>query len=444
MNNAFPPLDKSNKTTSYSEFNVKDVILEYLEYWKWFVLSVIVAFVAVMVYLRYYVPRYGVATTILIKDDKKGGQSELSAFSDLNLFSTKSSVENEIAILKSRELSQRVVSSMDLDISYFSEGRVVTRELYNGSPIKVQFITKSEKYSIKDTSLVVKKVSEKAFVLSDFSKKKETKYLFGQPINTSLGKLVVLQQAASSPVGTETFVVKSKLEPKALSFAGNLGIQNQEKTNVITLTINDILEQRAKDYLNSLVQQYNIDAINDRNEVANNTQKFIDERLVIINKELGEVETDAEVYKKQNRLTNLEADAQINLTKAEDYEKALIELETQIKVGQLMLSEVKKLKPEETIPSNIINGNETAAGYIQQYNQLVLERKKIAVSATDSNPKIKTIDAQLQSIKSNIVESIKSKESDLKINQSDIAQQKNIFQGKVGQVPTHEKIYTSI
>jgi len=142
------------------------------------------------------------------------------------------------------------------------------------------------------------------------------------------------------------------------------------------LSINDEISERGVDFLNVLVKQYNEDAITDRNLVANNTKDFIDQRLEIISKELDDVESEAENYKKQNRLTDLQGDAEINLSKAEDYDKSLIAIETQLKVGQFMLSEVERVKQFELIPTDIINSTETSGEYIQMYNALILERKK--------------------------------------------------------------------
>ena len=117
-------LSQESNSEAQNEVNIKEQIFNYLQYWKWFVLSVLVLLTITFVYLRYYVVEYGAASSILIKDEKKGGTSEFSAFSDLNIFSGKNNVDNEIFILKSRQLSQDVVKKMDLDISYFSEGRV--------------------------------------------------------------------------------------------------------------------------------------------------------------------------------------------------------------------------------------------------------------------------------------------------------------------------------
>ena len=167
MQNSLPTTDSN----SQSDFNIKEQIFHYLQYWKWFVVSVLICLSFVFIYLRYYVVDYGAAASILIKDEKKGGTSEFSAFSDLNIFSAKNNVANEIIVLKSRSLSQNVVKNLDLDISYFSEGRVVTRELYKEeSPINLVFVSKVNSYYEKDTTMVVTIKSKNRFALSNSQK----------------------------------------------------------------------------------------------------------------------------------------------------------------------------------------------------------------------------------------------------------------------------------
>ncbi len=112
-------LSQESSSSHQNEVNIKDQILDYLHYWKWFVISVLLLLSLTFVYLRYYVVEYGAASSILIKDEKKGGTSELSVFTDLNIVSGKNNIDNEIFILNSRELSQNVVKKLDLDISYF-------------------------------------------------------------------------------------------------------------------------------------------------------------------------------------------------------------------------------------------------------------------------------------------------------------------------------------
>ncbi len=441
MQNLLPNLETSNKI----EINIKEQLFFYLQYWKWFVFSVLFFLSVSFIYLRYYIVEYGVNSTILIKDEKKGGSSEFSAISDMNLFSSKNSVDNEIAILKSRTLSQNVVAGLDLDISYFSQDRLVNVEFYKDSPIKILFYNKSKNYNKINKQLTIKVESDTNYSLSENNTEIFNEYIFGQNVTNELGTFTIIKNNVFSKNELPTIsIVKSSLESIANDFRGSLTISLVDKTNVINLSNTDPIPQRGLDFLDEVVNQYNLDAIRERNQVANFTKDFIDLRLQIITKELGGVEQQQEIFKKTRNLTSLEADSELSLAQATDYDRSILNIETELKVSEFMLNQISKMKPNELIPANIMSSKEGSNGGVDQYNTLVLERRRQLKSATEDNPMIKNMDSQLLSVKLNIIEGLKNKQKDLKINVLDLSNTRAHFDNKVGKVPTNDRFYNEI
>ena len=441
MQNLLPNLEKAIK----SEYNLKEQLFFYLQYWKWFAASVLIFLSISFIYLRYYTVEYGVSSTILLKDEKKGGSSEYSAISDMNLFSSKNNVDNEIAILKSRTLSQNVVEGLGLDISYFSLGRLVNLEMYKNSPIKILFYDKSRNYNKISKTFTIKVISDTKYGLLDLNDEMSKEYTFGQKVSSQLGTYTIIKNTLVPIKNTPTInIVKSSLESKASSFRSILNITLIDKTNVINLSNTDQIPQRGIDFLDEIVKQYNQDAIRERNQVANITKDFINQRLQIITKELGGVEEQAEIFKKTRNLTSLEADSELSLAQATDYDRSVLNTETELKVSEFMLNQISKMKSNELIPANIMSSSEGSNGGIDQYNSLVLERRRQLKSATEDNPVIKNLDSQLLAVKSNIIEGLKNKQKDLKINILDLSSTRTHFNNKVGRVPTNDRFYTEI
>ena len=441
MQNLLPNLEASNK----SEINIKEQLFFYSQYWKWFVFSALFFLSVSFIYLRYYIVEYGVNSTILIKDEKKGGSSEFSAISDMNLFSSKNSVDNEIAILKSRTLSQNVVAGLDLDISYFSQDRLVNVEFYKDSPIKILFYNKSKNYNKINKQLTIKVESDTNYSLSENNTEIFNEYIFGQKVTNELGTFTIIKNNVFSKNELPTIsIVKSSLESTANDFRGSLTISLVDKTNVINLSNTDPIPQRGLDFLDEVVNQYNLDAIRERNQIANFTKDFIDLRLQIITKELGGVEQQQEIFKKTRNLTSLEADSELSLAQATDYDRSILNIETELKVSEFMLNQISKMKPNELIPANIMSSKEGSNGGVDQYNTLVLERRRQLKSATEDNPMIKNMDSQLLSVKLNIIEGLKNKQKDLKINVLDLSNTRAHFDNKVGKVPTNDRFYNEI
>src|SRR5690606_528544 len=124
-------------------------------------------------------------------------------------------------------------------------------------------------------------------------------------------------------------------------------------SSVIEMTLNDPVKEKAQDILNELVLQYNRDAIDDRNLVANNTASFIDERLNIITSELDSVETDKVTFKQDNRITSIQAEAQLFLESASEFSKSQIAFQTQRELVNDLLSYLQNTDEINLLPANL-------------------------------------------------------------------------------------------
>ncbi len=440
-----PQNTNSSNTSVINEANLKDLILGYIVYWKWFLVSVLISIFLAFFYLRYTTTQYGVDASIIIKDDKKGGNSELSAFSDLNIFSGKSNVENEMAILKSRTLSLNVVNELNLDVSYYVDGRVKKTEVYDDSPIEIKFLSKSKKYIEKDTTFNIAQNSKSTVIISDFNKQNGRQYKIGQIIAADFGEFIVNVKNLSS-IDNKVLVSKRNSYNVANSYAKRLNVNNQGKNNIINLNIVDPIKKRGEDYLNSIIEQYNYDAIKDRNIIADSTSSFIKRRLGIIAKELSDVEDEVESFKKSKRITDVESDAQISLSSVTDYERELLDIATQVKVINFMLNVVDNLKEDEIIPSNLLSNADVSTSFIDKYNTAVLTKKRLLSSPEGQyfNPAIQKYDLQIEGYKASVRESLMNKLASLNISKNDISRLENRYDNKVYEVPTNEKNFRKI
>ncbi|HAD33328.1 MAG TPA: hypothetical protein DCF44_02345, partial [Chitinophagaceae bacterium] len=132
----------NNHDSTVSSLNIKFVVFILLQHWIWFLLSLVICFLTAFVYLRYQNPIFEMEATVLVHDDSQGG-TELSALQQLGLVKgSVSTLSNELEIYKSRFLMTRVVRELDLQVSYFTKGNVIDREVFKSRPFKVIFLTK--------------------------------------------------------------------------------------------------------------------------------------------------------------------------------------------------------------------------------------------------------------------------------------------------------------
>ena len=145
--------------------NLHDIIRMVVVNWYWFVLSVIICLGAAYYYLAKTPKIYSRTATILVKDSRKGGDLDVSAFSDLAGFQTQRSVDNEVFILQSRRLMSEVVRRLNLSVNYSIDERLRDKDLYGESPIEVSFVNDNEDQAL---SLSVTPISDEQIQLSDF------------------------------------------------------------------------------------------------------------------------------------------------------------------------------------------------------------------------------------------------------------------------------------
>lgn len=441
------------------DFNLRDTLERYLNNWQWFVLAVCLCITVAFIYLRYTTPQYKASTTILVKDEKKGGMlSELSAFSDMGLGGgIKSNLDNEIEILKSRTLVERTVKKLGLNISMIVKGNIISTELYKDTPIEVNFINTKPTFYADKMLLEFEELTAGTFELGSelaagekptfFNNKKEFRY--GEIISTRNGDLIITKSTNKNNQfnGEKRSISISvnPLENVMASYMGRLKVNPVSKTSsVVEISITDPVTKRAEDFLDNLVQIYNEDAAADKSYISENTSKFVAERLLLITQELDGVEKDVERFKTSNKLTDIETEAKLFIEGSSEYNKKRVEMEIQLNMVTSMLDFIKKSTNADLMPANIISKEGDASGLMDSYNLLVLERNRILKSATAENPTVIKLEQQIASLKSNIAQSLFRLQANLNIQKRDLRSQEGLLDSKIGDIPVQERQFRVI
>ena len=453
--------ERKEKTGVQSEeqINIQEILFRYLIHWPWFVVSVIVCVALAWGYLRLTTPVYNISATVLIKDEKKGGGANMSSELEkmgLNGFvSSSSNIENEIEVLKSRTLAREVVSSLGLFVTYMDEDKFPNKELYRTSPVLVS-LTPQEADRLPQT-MEIDMLLQPAGAMDvqvKVGKKEYRKHLEKLPavFPTDEGTVAffanndTLSSLRPESVTTERHITAYINRPFAVAkgYAGSLSITPTSKaTSVVTVSLKNSNTQRGKDYIDKLLEMYNINANNDKNEVAQRTAEFIDERIDIISKELGSTERDLENFKRSAGITDLTSEAQIALTGNVEYEKKRVENQTQI---NLVMDLKKYLQGSgyEVLPANVGLQDAGVAGAIDRYNEMVAERKRLLRTSTESNPAIVNLTTSIRAMRSNIQTTLDATLKGLEITKVDLIREASRYSRRISDAPTQERQFVSI
>ena len=447
------------RAQSEEQINIQEILFRYLIHWPWFVVSVIVCVDLAWGYLRLTTPVYNISATVLIKDEKKGGGANMSSELEkmgLNGFvSSSSNIENEIEVLKSRTLAREVVSSLGLFVTYMDEDKFPNKELYRTSPVLVS-LTPQEADRLPQT-MEIDMLLQPAGAMDvqvKVGKKEYRKHLEKLPavFPTDEGTVAffanndTLSSLRPESVTTERHITAYINRPFAVAkgYAGSLSITPTSKaTSVVTVSLKNSNTQRGKDYIDKLLEMYNINANNDKNEVAQRTAEFIDERIDIISKELGSTERDLENFKRSAGITDLTSEAQIALTGNAEYEKKRVENQTQI---NLVMDLKKYLQGSEyeVLPANVGLQDAGVAGAIDRYNEMVAERKRLLRTSTESNPAIVNLTTSIRAMRSNIQTTLDATLKGLEITKADLIREASRYSRRISDAPTQERQFVSI
>lgn len=437
--------EKEEKTDYHALF------FRYLIRWPWFVASVIACLTCAWLYLHYSTPVYNINATILIKDDKKGGTtgSSLSAFEDIGIFSSSKNIDNEIEILRSKSLIKDVVNELGLYINYSTQGSFHDIELYDSSPILVRFSPEdAERLSAPILLTLNMLPGGKLDVIATINDQVSSKHFDKLPavLPSVAGTITLIPnpRQVSDVTSTVDITIVQPLGV-AKNYAGALSIEPTSKTtSVAIVSLKNTDKKRGEDFINKLLEIYNRDANDDKNEVAENTARFIDERIVIINAELGTTEQELENFKRGAGLTNLSSDAQLAISERSEYEKRCVENGTQLNLIQYLADILGKADNTTLLPANVGLSDKSLSDLIIQYNVLILERNRLLRTSSETNPVILKLDSSIRDLRSNLASTITSVHKGLLITQTNLNRQENKFAGRINNAPAQERQFISI
>ena len=439
-------------------FNLYAIIFKYLIYWPWFVASVLICLVGTFVYLRYQAPVYNIKSAVLVKeqDNKRmGGNSPLAAIQDLGMMSFTNNFDNEIEIMKSKTLVKKVVSDLGLYITH-SQARTFgyNLPLYGNSPIQV-YVTPEEADKLEGgVHLKMKYDADKQlsarleYTLNGEKKELETSFTeLPAALPTEVGVFTFTPDTTVVVEGPVSLIA-SVTSPTscAESYRANMDIAPTSKTTTIAqINVKNTVKQRGVDFINHLVKVYNQDANDEKNEVAQKTAEFIEERISIINAELGSAENELASFKQRSGLTDLTSDAQIALQENSRYEQQITQNATQINLVQDLQSYINNPKnANEVIPANVGLEDQSLNAIINQYNTLIVERKRLLRTSSENNPAVINMNSGIEAMRSNVLTTVSSVLRGLRITQKNLQREASKFVGRISDAPKHEKEFMTI
>lgn len=445
------------------------LFFKYLSYWPWILSSVFICCIAMFLFISYVPSVYNITSSVLIKvsDQNRSplfmNDGIMAGSQNLGMFSMTSKFENEVEVLSSRTLIQKSVYDLGLYIEIEEKGLWGYKPLYKNSPINIYMTPQEADKLNSDIELKIKytdngrlHVKAEYDYIDKYGDKQEIEEeqnfnvfpaIFPTKVGTisftrndsieilSEDKSIQLRAYINSPLNVASDYKKNKLIIKPSS----------QTTTIALISVENTVKERGIDFVNSLINNYNKDANDEKNEVAQKSADFIEERLEIINQELSSTENQLVSFKQQSGLTNLTNDTQLALEENAKYEQKRLENATQIRLVEYLQEYINNPKNHnEVIPINIGLENAELNTVIARYNDLQLERKRLLRTSSEANPTVINLNTSLSAMFSNVQTMIHNVLENLQIAQNDLDRQARRYESQINRVPQNEKEFLTI
>lgn len=414
-------VQESNASNKKEILPLSDVFTMTLRHWPWIILSVVICVGFATLYILRTPKVYTRSAEIQIKDNEDGAAP--IEFKDLGLFQSSSNVQDEIAILDSRDLMEEVVRRLNLDNSYYREGffhdsiaygtnlpiDLTIKDIPEAAAVSLKIkVNKSGNVTLSDIKMPKKELPDKTYT-----------GMLNDTIMTAIGKMVV-KPTSEYKKGKDVDLIfrKTPFESACKSFSGRLGVSLTDKDgNVITLTMADQSQQRADDVLSMLITVYNESWIRDKNQITVSTSNFIDERLGVIEDELGNVDSDISAYKSANLIPDVQAAASMYMEKSQKAEEEILKLNNMLQMMKDIRSYLNSHNSNnQLMPSMPANGGVSSQGIttqINDYNKRVLQRNALVEKSSEQNPIVIQLDGQIAAQRKAIMSTVDNEIADL-------------------------------
>ncbi|MCF1190788.1 polysaccharide biosynthesis tyrosine autokinase [Mangrovimonas sp. AS39] len=422
---------------------IKQQFFKYGKYWYWFVLAVTVFLVLGVLYLRYQPKVYTSVAKIKILNKGKGLELPTAAFvfsrSNINL-------ANEIEVLKSYRIMERVVRELDLTMEYYDVGNIRTTEI-NSLPFQLLKTIDNDSVNWGGYTIEVKD-----YGFDIYRGESETPIKVPEYNTYKVKHNLPFEIKANSDLGLKSYIGKTYLlrfipvKEAAKKLKGQINISVVgNNSDLLQINYSGESVHKLEKVINTLIQIFNEDGINDRQEVSRRTINFIDERFNYLARELDSIEGEIKDFKQENNLISLEANASLEVGKMTESEQMVYDVENQIMLSELLdetLNETDSIS--DLLPSNIGLESGDVNSLISQYNQLIFERNEFGVSAMENNPTVKLLNSKIKDVKQNINASLKAYKNQLEASRRSFESRNKAFTSQVSTLPGKEKVFRAI
>lgn len=429
------------------EFDFKKILNRFLQYWKLYILSVVILVFLGLMFIRYSTPLYQVNAQVLVQDGQSGNSTSFlnsDMLSDFNgMFDVQNNVYNELAILQTKDLLEKVINEMKLNITYYNRGDIRDIEQYHKSPFIASYTPLGDTIPYVSFQLNFPD-SGKVNTFNISSDDTSFKAKFDDTLYIAQGKLVISKSGL--PFLSNSYLLQlNSVDAVIANIQDNLTIELTDKDNtVINLSYNTNIPKKGEDMLKNLVDAYINRNLNEKNQMSDSAIQFINSRIAIVSKELGAIEEGIQNFKQANKLTDLSEQSKALIDNTSTYYSKLNDVEVQLDIVKTMLNFMKEQENSSRPVPYLLTTDPAFLALSQQYNSLLVQKTQMLLSAKETNPVVQNVDVQISNLRNDILKSLQNQQKALEISRDSIRKENILIGNLVHEAPAQERTYVDM
>ncbi|MCQ2184081.1 MAG: polysaccharide biosynthesis tyrosine autokinase [Bacteroidales bacterium] len=449
------PFDQEEESTS--NFSFKSFVSRCLKGWYWFVISAGICCGLACFHILRTRPVFTRSATILIKEaaSRRMTTSDIESVLSFSGGSMSSKVVNEVIAFQSPAIMQEVVSRLGLTTDYAMKSMFRSNVIYGVQvPFEAEFIDVPSNITL---SFNVDKKGEDGFAISKFvyhlknDKIKVAPFAgtFGDTLSTEIGRIVIKQSEYFTGEWKRTVIVRHlTLDGATAMYSSRFKAaptDMKNKSDVLDIEIKDNSVQRADDIINTVINVYNESWVEDKNRMAVSTSEFIAERLISLEKELGDVDNDISDFKSRNLMPDLSTVSEMYKSQTELTERYIQELSNQQYIFRYIKTYLANNPGiESLIPAATSINSNAIASQIADYNKSLLNRNNIRSNSSELNPLVKDLNAALTQMRLAIEDAIDNQLETISAQMDNLFAQERKNNSRIAESPAQAKYLLSV
>ncbi len=430
------PFQKYTVKKEASTLDVKELFYKYVRFLPLFIISLVLALVAGYLYLRYTTPIYRSDGALMIRKDNNqpgGGGASGDQFQQMFVLDNSINIQSEIELIQSRPVMERVVEALNLNVAYYSKGKIGETNIYKNSPFTLEVV------QLKDSgafSIDFEIANEFSFRLEEGG----SPISFGQAFTTGNGTFRLLRH--QTPFNVNLY--KATWQPTgavARELVEELLVAPKGTTGTVLITLDATHPQLAADVVNRLMLEYQVVTREDKNETNQRMLAFIDGRLADVQLELDTVTRRLLAYQNANNIIDPQTQSSSYFSRLESTDLQLNEMRVQDDVAQMIDRYLRNRENNHNlVPSTLGLQDPTLGTLISAYNVAQLERKAlIDGNVPPTNPVVAQKDDQIEKLRVNILESLRNLRRSIAASITNLEQTSSAARAQIRSLPAKEQ-----